>query len=88
MTVLPEFNWESHMDDVVHRLNAIVADPALWCRTDVQYVEDAARIIEVLRQDVSKLRSSLERIAENRNDEPYSGEFAADVLKEFDEWVP
>jgi hypothetical protein len=43
------------MSDLVHRLRLIVAEPEAWCKTDVEYVEDAADEIERLRAECDRL---------------------------------
>jgi hypothetical protein len=44
------------MSDLVHRLRLIVAEPAAWCKTDVEYVEDAADEIERLTAERDEAR--------------------------------
>ena len=46
------------MSDLVHRLRLIVAEPAAWCKTDVEYVEDAADEIERLTAERDEVRQS------------------------------
>lgn len=42
--------------DIVNRLRMIVVEPETWCRTDVEYVEDAADAIERLIQERDEAR--------------------------------
>ena len=44
------------MSDLVHRLRLIVAEPAAWCKTDVEYVEDAADEIDRLTAERDEAR--------------------------------
>ena len=46
------------MSDLVHRLRLIVAEPEAWCKTDVEYVEDAADEIERLTAERDEVRQS------------------------------
>ena len=50
---------------IVDRLRMIVAEPDRWCKTDVEYVDDAADLIEellvhrnVLRREVCRQRAA------------------------------
>jgi len=50
---------------ILDRLREIVAEPDKWCSTDVEYVDDAADLIEellihrnVLRREVCRQRAS------------------------------
>jgi hypothetical protein len=47
------------MSDLVHRLRLIVAEPAAWCKTDVEYVEDAADEIERLTAERDEARQMI-----------------------------
>ena len=47
------------MSDLVHRLRLIVAEPAAWCKTDVEYVEDAADEIERLTAERDEARREI-----------------------------
>jgi predicted RNase H-like nuclease (RuvC/YqgF family) len=55
------------MSDLVHRLRLIVAEPAAWCKTDVEYVEDAADEIELLRSTVTDCRIEIARLTAERD---------------------
>ena len=50
------------MSDLVHRLRLIVAEPAAWCKTDVEYVEDAADEIERLTAERDEARRMICRL--------------------------
>ena len=50
------------MSDLVHRLRLIVAEPEAWCKTDVEYVEDAADEIERLTAERDEARRQRDEV--------------------------
>lgn len=56
------------MSDLLHRLRLIVAEPEAWCKTDVEYVEDAADEIERLTAERDEARRLLKAVVDMMRD--------------------
>jgi hypothetical protein len=76
------------MSDLVHRLRLIVAEPAAWCKTDVEYVEDAADEIELLRSTVTDCRIEIARLTAERDEARREYCFAFAELTTEPTWEP